>query len=153
MNRIRAIIKAIPFFVLSLCLIFLVGCGGERAYKVEGKVQFADGSPVMFGTIEFLNRDRKLNARGKIKRDGSFTVTTFKRDDGAVEGKHVVTIQQFATVPLVSNQMVRIDHDHGNLVHEKYRTYSKSDLPPVTIEAKSPNEVLIIVEPMKDQKK
>ena len=152
MKRIRAK-TAVAFLGLGLCMMLLTGCGGERTYKVEGKVQFADGSPVMFGTIEFLNRERKLNARGKIKRDGTFTVTTFKPNDGAIKGDHVVTIQQFATVPLVNNQIVRVEHDHGNLVHEKYRSYSKSDLPPVTIEAKSPNEVLIIVEPMKDQVK
>lgn len=150
MNRILAT-KAFSIYALGFCLLLLAGCGGEATYKVEGKIEFADGTPVMFGDIEFLNRERKLNARGKIKRDGTFTVSTFGRNDGAVEGQHEVTIQQFVTIPLAEHQVTTIHHDHGSLVHEKYRSYEKSDLT-VTIERKSPNETVLVVEKMKGEK-
>ncbi len=142
---------------LILSCLLLTGCGGEATYKVDGKIEFADGSPVKFGSIEFLNRDRKtedggkINARGKINRDGTFSLTTFKPNDGAVAGKHAVTIQQFITVPLVENQTFNVQHDHGTLVHEKYRSYSTSDIPDVNIEASSPNKITIVVEPAKSQ--
>lgn len=134
------------------CLVLLslsIGCGGVSTYSVDGQVEFEDGSPVMFGTIEFLHRESKLNAKGKISRDGSFTINTLNEGDGAVAGVHEVTIHQFVTVPLASAQNVTINHDHGKLVSEKYRKYETSDLT-VTIEPKNDNQVKLIVEPKDD---
>lgn len=134
----------VMFFGLALML--QPGCnGGERTYPVSGQVEFEDGSPVMFGTIEFFNRESKLNARGSINRDGTFSVGTHQEDDGAVAGTHEVTIQQFVTLPLTSSShKVEIDHDHGKHVAQKYSTYESSDLV-VTVERKRNNEVKLVV--------
>jgi len=70
-----------------------VGCGkkGPITYPVTGKVGYSDGSPVTDGMIEFeaLEGDFKgRNAHGVISEDGSFFLTTDKRGDGAVAGRH-----------------------------------------------------------------
>ena len=140
-------LRAMGAFFFLVCLMCSVGCGGIATYPVSGSLEFEDGEPVMFGTIEFLNRDTKLNARGKINRDGSFSVGTFEKEDGAVLGVHEVTIQQFTSLPLTANQNVKIDHDHGKLVADKYKTYESSDLR-VTI--KKPNNELRLVVDSKD---
>lgn len=137
-------------YALTIVAIALTsGCGGGiPTYPVQGQVEFEDGSPVKFGTIEFLNRELKLNARGEINRDGSFTVGTFKVDDGAVAGVHEVTIQQFVTIPLTASQDVQIKHDHGKLVADAYRTYDQSDLT-VTVEKSGQNQIKLVVKEKK----
>lgn len=134
---------------IQVCVLVLVacaiGCSNQPAtYQVNGKLEFEDGSPVKFGTIEFLSREHSINARGKIERDGSFSLTTYHPDDGAVAGTHQVTIQQFATIPLTANQEMQIEHNHGKLVSESYRNYDQTDLE-VTIES-GINDIKLIVQ-------
>ncbi|MDG1874378.1 MAG: hypothetical protein P8J27_10740 [Mariniblastus sp.] len=133
-----------PHLFLLFCLTGLTGCGGVSTYPVTGTLEFKDGDPVKFGTIEFFNRESKLNARGEISRDGSFSMQTFKENDGAIAGVHAVTIQQFTTLPLTANQNVKIKHDHGKLVADKYKSYATSDLI-VTVE-KQDNSFKLIVD-------
>lgn len=132
-------------FCLLMALFIFTGCSNqERTYQVEGHLEFEDGSPVKFGTIELLNQEKKINSRGKIGRDGSFTLGTFAEGDGAIAGTHLVTIQQFVTVPLTFDQHDKITHDHGKLVSDKYRTYTQTDLE-ITIKRQK-NIVTLIVE-------
>jgi hypothetical protein len=74
----------------------LAGCGsGSRpTYPTAGKVVFADGTPLEGGTVEFrsVQAENVLMARGRIQPDGSFQLSTFEPDDGAVEGEHRVLI-------------------------------------------------------------
>ena len=106
---------------------------------MRGTVKFEDDSPVMFGTIEFQSNDESLNARGKIKRDGSFVIGTYREDDGAIAGTHKVVITQ-----LITNHFhIEVEHDHGDLVHQKYSRYRTSDLE-VVVEEKDNQLVLVV---------
>jgi hypothetical protein len=49
---------------------------------------------VTWGTIEFYCAESKIAARGKIAADGTFRLSTYADGDGAVAGKHVVSIAQ-----------------------------------------------------------
>jgi hypothetical protein len=81
----------------GVILVAVVGCGnpgGTRPPmgKVTGKVIY-DGKPVTTGTITFIpiqgkGGDTGQNAIGDIHSDGSFTLTTFDTDDGAILGQH-----------------------------------------------------------------
>ena len=76
-------------------LVSLVGCGsGARTYPAGGRVTFPDGSPLDGGAVEFrsLDTDPSVSARGMINADGTFSLTTYESDDGAVEGKHQALI-------------------------------------------------------------
>ena len=121
LSRSRALLSllAIP---LALAIS---GCNsGEQVYPVKGKVVFADGSPAMFGDIEFQSSSKPVNARGKIQRDGTFVLGTNRRDDGAIEGEHKVVISQVVT----NHFNLDVVHDHGDLVHGKYASYATTDL-------------------------
>jgi len=139
-------VDLLRYFRSSACLIlamFLI-CGCNRSdkldvYPIEGKIFFEDGSPAMFGDIEFQSESRPVNARGKIQRDGTFTLKTNGKN-GVLEGKHKVVVVQVVT----NHFNLDVVHNHGDLVHEKYASYATTDLT-VTIDP-GKNNVAINVE-------
>ncbi len=121
--------------ILLICLAAMLmpsfaGCdsGQLPTYPVEGKIRFKDGSFPKFGDIEFYNDTHQINARGKINRDGSFTVGTYDQDDGAVEGKHKIIVSQVSGTYLTAKYNDDIKHDHGALVNKSYFDYRTTDL-------------------------
>ncbi len=85
-----------PFLLLvslSACLLVCsVGCGSDRPKTavVRGKVTYR-GKAVPNGTISFVPASGPT-ATGEIGPDGSYTLTTFRKGDGAVLGAHRVVI-------------------------------------------------------------
>jgi hypothetical protein len=83
---------------ITLALLVLLGsggCGGKASdpnvgptVPVQGKVTYM-GQPLAGGTIQF-EPDRGREASGTIGPDGTFTLTTFNENDGAVVGTHRV---------------------------------------------------------------
>jgi hypothetical protein len=83
-------------FVASgfLLLATIQGCGskGPSLGKVSGKVTHK-GQPVTKGTITFLPEDKNERAAsGTIGSDGNYTLTTYTQGDGAVLGRHRISI-------------------------------------------------------------
>jgi hypothetical protein len=83
-----------------LAAVVLSGCGGgdpdrKPTAKVTGKVTL-EGAPISGGSLIFAPMsDGKSNLVGKsgqatIKSDGTFIVSTYGTDDGAIIGKHRV---------------------------------------------------------------
>lgn len=85
----------VRFVTVGLCALF-AGCGGSPipTVPVSGTVKFADGRPMPGGWVSFRceHEQKNLTARGHIRQDGSFTLSTFAQDDGAVVGKHQVIV-------------------------------------------------------------
>lgn len=90
-------------WVLLFAVICFSGCGGgadrKPTGKVKGKVTF-NGQPVSGGTITFSPASRPAEGKGNepgkagsgtVGSDGTFTITTYTPNDGAVVGKHTVT--------------------------------------------------------------
>ena len=128
---------------LIVAAVLFCGCNRSNelaVHVVEGKIAFADGAPAMFGDIEFQSESHPVNARGKIQRDGTFTLITNGKN-GAIEGQHKVVVVQVVT----NHFNLDVVHDHGDIVHEKYATYTTTDLS-VTIEPGT-NEVVLTVDP------
>ena len=71
------------------------GCGGDRlsTAPVEGKVLYR-GEPLEFGSVLF-QPEAGPPATGTIGADGSFELSTYSNGDGAVIGKHRVSISCF----------------------------------------------------------
>lgn len=132
--------------LVCLCLL-LTGCGGQpTTFVVKGKVVYTDGTPVRFGDIETLAVEQRVNARGKIQSDGTFTLTTYQANDGALPGKHQAVIIQTTSIPLAAAaKMPAVKHAHGNDMAPKYRSYSTSGLS-FTVEPSGPNEVTLVIE-------
>ena len=88
--------------LLGCCaLAGLAGCTRvperPRPYPVSGKVLLPKGEPMRGGRVVFQPKDLTadesgLEAIGEINADGTFKLTTFEKDDGAVPGVYVVTI-------------------------------------------------------------
>ncbi len=80
---------------LSLWIVFgpLAGCGDNRPARapVEGRITVG-GQPLASGRIMFWP-DEGVPARGQIGPDGVYRLSTFGDGDGAVLGRHVVTIE------------------------------------------------------------
>lgn len=81
-------------------LLFLSGCGSGNppVAKASGRVT-CGGQPVTSGRILFtpIPKSEKDNlpgkaATGEIDSDGTFELSTYGENDGAIIGKHLVTI-------------------------------------------------------------
>lgn len=87
--------RASAFFSLVSVglLVTLLGCtgGGAPTGKVTGKVTF-DGKPVTSGSLTFAPAagTEGKPAAGAVKADGSYTLSTYAAEDGAVVGRHKV---------------------------------------------------------------
>ncbi len=74
-----------------------MGCGSGGAlptYPAGGKVVFTGGKPLEGGWVELksASKEQAAVARGQIQPDGSFQLSTFSRNDGAIEGEHLILI-------------------------------------------------------------
>jgi hypothetical protein len=71
----------------------LAGCGGDRlpTAPVEGKILLG-GKALEFGEVVFYP-ERGPPGRGNIGSDGTFHLSTYGHNDGAVVGKHRVEIK------------------------------------------------------------
>jgi hypothetical protein len=99
-HLVQSILPGGRFLLLTLTLLAaLVGCGPPGVQPVSGTVKFAGGAmpmaevtairfePVAGTTAEGQSKV----AGGKIKPDGSYTLTTFEDGDGAFVGEYKVT--------------------------------------------------------------
>lgn len=127
-----------------ICLLAsLVGCdsGRLKTYPIRGKVVFADGSPVKVGTVETKSVEHGVQATGNIDLDGSFTLTTYKANDGAVAGQHRCVIVQFVPVEEIPNYRPST----MGVVHRKHSVYSTSELG-FTVKTSGENEIKLVVQ-------
>ena len=129
-------------FIILLFVVIAIGCSSSNltTHPVRGQLEFPDGTFPKFGTVEFYNAEHRVNARGEINPDGSFTVETYAPKDGAVAGRHAGVILQFMSNPLSAKREVVIevdgetahdhdhDHDQADMVHLKYADYRTSEL-------------------------
>ena len=79
------------------------------------------------------------NARGLVKKDGTFIMTTVKRYDGAVAGRHLVVVSD----PYQGGDIFEGEGPKSPKIHKKFAGYSTSGLE-ITVEEK-PNDLTITV--------
>jgi hypothetical protein len=83
---------------LAMVLVLVVGCGRagtEPTGKVTGTVTY-QGKPAEGAAVTFYPEQGRP-ASGVTDAEGRFTVSTFASGDGAVLGKHTVTIGEAAS--------------------------------------------------------
>jgi hypothetical protein len=85
-------------FALAAFLATLgTGCGERTGphvaatVAIKGKVTY-NGKPLTRGSITFEPVDIGREANGEIQPDGTFQMSTFKANDGAVPGVHRVAV-------------------------------------------------------------
>ncbi len=89
-------------------LVLLAGCGSRRpaTIPVEGVLQWKDGSPIGGASIRFMPVEEKgRDAVGYTDKDGTFTLSTFSADDGAIPGDYIVVVTKTASSAPASAQI------------------------------------------------
>jgi hypothetical protein len=90
-NPVRRTARICLAVVLTAACVAGNGCKqNPRVVPVAGMVLYND-KPLPFGTIMF-QPDRGQPASGEIQSDGSFKLSSYAPDDGAVPGRHIVSI-------------------------------------------------------------
>lgn len=89
--------------LLSLAVVLLaLGCGSRyKTAPVSGTITYK-GKPVEHGTVTFYPRSGEAPASGPIGRGGEFILTTDRPNDGAIPGKHKVTVRAYGNTADVS---------------------------------------------------
>jgi hypothetical protein len=135
MNRQRSA------WIIAFAIIATIsGCGGSGTHPVEGKVVFTDGTPVPGGLVIFEligEGPAKVCARGDIQADGTFRLSTFRKNDGALPGRHRVSLAQ----PLPTGGEEALSR---RVFHARFESFDTSKLE-FTIEPRK-NEIKIEVD-------
>ncbi len=92
---------------LGLALGAMTGCNssGPKMVRIRGLVTYK-GEPLINvpqGIVQYLPKEPGTGAReasGRIQPDGTFVLTTFQKDDGAVMGEYNITVSAYSTQPL-----------------------------------------------------
>ena len=83
-----------PLVMLVMAVAVLASAGGckrnPRVVPVKGKVLY-NGQPLPFGSVMF-QPDKGQPAVGDLTSDGTFTLSSYGPNDGAVPGKHSVSV-------------------------------------------------------------
>lgn len=84
-----------------LALLLFVGCKSytpgdpPSTVAVGGKVTLPSGSVLTGGRVIFKPKEAgKQEAVGEINKDGSYKLTSYNKDDGAVPGEYTVVIEK-----------------------------------------------------------
>ena len=114
--------------VAAAAAVAAAGCGASppapppKTVPVTGKVILPGGQPLTAGRVAFKPKDTAAQeAIGEVAADGTFTLTSYRQDDGATPGQYVATVE-LQTYRTGSPQRVRAD------VPAKYLKASTSDL-------------------------
>lgn len=83
----------IACLIAGAVLCLTPGCGPRRpaTVPVTGRITL-DGKPVAGAAVMFEPEGGGVPARGSTGPDGTYTLTTFERDDGAIAGRHRVGV-------------------------------------------------------------
>ncbi len=127
--------------VVSLGLVFTNGCGGggptnPPTHPVSGTVTLG-GTPVADATVTFSPSAGQRPANGKTDSAGRYTLSTFGKDDGAMEGDYGVRVVKYeSTDEAASGDVDSDDYDPTavsdtgpkNELDEKYEKAETSGL-------------------------
>jgi hypothetical protein len=121
------LIRLLSYFVPTVVsLSFGAGCSNQQmpTYPVQGRVIFPDGSTAHLGNIEFQSLDYPIRAHGIIQPDGSFQLTTYTENDGAIAGRHRCAIAQVVIVEDVPHFRPSLE----GVIDPRFGSYSTSGL-------------------------
>jgi hypothetical protein len=120
---------------IGLCLLLVgVGCrsrlrsGPPTTTPIKGKVILANGQPLNEAVITFHPKDPPGNeAMAVLKGDGSFALCTFGKEDGAIPGRYVVTVES------IDKNVPGRKSNSGRLIPTRYSSEGSS---PLVVEVK-----------------
>ncbi|MEN6408071.1 MAG: hypothetical protein ABFC77_16575 [Thermoguttaceae bacterium] len=124
LNSLRGVLGLAVALAVVLCTA-TTGCRRSDRSPIApatGKVLF-NGKPLQFGLVMFVP-DHGRPAEGEIQSDGTFQLTTYQKNDGAVIGHHRVAITCEK-----SSKSGEVEESPGpSLIPPKYSEYKTSGL-------------------------
>jgi hypothetical protein len=92
--------------ILLLAILFMIGCGSAsppqappKTVQVNGKISSSGGS-ITSGRIVFKPKvGGNQEAYGTIGNDGTYKLSSFNKDDGAMAGEYIVYIENSKNAP------------------------------------------------------
>jgi len=113
------------FVVMGLLLASLMlnlgcfgnGSGRPTTYPVTGTVKL-NGKPVDGATVTFQLIEGKGNSIGSTDKDGKFSLSMFRPNDGAIPGQYKVSISKFDVEPPKTSALVPGQINSGDLPAE-----------------------------------
>ena len=97
---IRFRIRSVSGWLASVAVV-AAGCS-PKTYPVQGKLTWADGSPaaeLAGAQVVFESAALKVGARGDVKADGGFLLSTYQTDDGVPPGDYQVAVLEHRPSP------------------------------------------------------
>jgi len=97
-NRLEGVLGHGIAISIAIFALSVVGCrdsGRPKVVPVEGKVLY-NGKPLEFGVVAF-QPSRGQPAMGIIRPDGTFTLATYRPEDGVPLGHHKVRISCYSS--------------------------------------------------------
>ena len=112
-----------------LLVVCAPGCNrGPAMGKVSGSVSL-DGTPLKFGSVMFQNVSGGQPSVGEIQPDGSFVLSTFRPEDGAIVGNHKVRVVCYSTQDPANKRSGPMGDSLGALlIPRKYASLGTSGL-------------------------
>jgi hypothetical protein len=143
--------RSLALVALSCVLLTanLAGCRSKKAetFQVTGTVKLTDGTPLEGGRLLFRPEGETVYAaKGDVRSDGTFELSTFGIGDGAVAGAHRVMV--LPPVPEGFMDEPRTTPGTRLAIDLKYQSLRTSPLE-FTVEPGGENHFDIAVEPLK----
>jgi hypothetical protein len=152
-------LRAAAVAAAALSLFVLQGCGRHKpeTAPVAGHVTYR-GKPVPSGRIVFYPSHGR-SAMGTIEPDGSYRLTTFDPGDGALLGRHRVTIEATRIIRAPQPKSLGEESQFGGVAANGLailwlvpETYSRPESTPLTAEVtrgKNTVDFNLVAEPAK----
>ncbi len=159
-NKRELIVGRILIAIALPALVALAGCGESRVevFPVSGKVTYEGQSPAgAFIVLHPVNPVEGMNVAptGAVKKDGTFSITAYQKDDGAPPGDYVATIEWYKFDEKLGGAGPNVlPKDYANAKTSPLKVSVKAggptELPPITIAAaKSAKKVGMVRGPVR----
>lgn len=135
----------LPFTLLlgTMIAIACLGCGGEdwqaETYPAHGRVTI-NGEPAGGAVVELHSTGEEPDARNSrpwaiVQEDGSYTLSTYEKGDGAPVGDYVVTLRwpPQASEPTLADRLGGAYSNASRSERKVAITEGDNDLPPIEI--------------------
>jgi hypothetical protein len=128
---------------VALLVVCVIAQGCSESFSPTSPVRgivTVHGTPLSQGLIVFFPENGRP-ATSPIHSDGTYALTTFKKDDGALPGKHVVAIQDFYVSAAPTTQPTFADEQASRLSSPSNKllpaNYARRETSPLRAEVKS----------------
>ena len=141
--------NVVKCFCCFALVVFILGCGANphpELRRVSGRVIYK-GRPIADATVAFYSNESKRLATGYTDKSGSYSLTSYAEDDGALPGQHRVVVTKVEVAEnsesLSMDDALKTRQREEPSRHLLPKIYASSDTTPliVTVNEDGQNEI------------